>query len=127
MMLTGTNPNVALGHRIRELSLNDKELELSESNTDEQAWLLSARKDGTVRFAELGIPTVHDEDWRFTSVSPIAKLAFKPVLEPAHHGVTGKALSQFPFPALGAASSSSSTVDSRRSCHPSPSCRQTRR
>ena len=100
MIMTETESNVAAGHRITQLSLNHKAIELSESNADEPAWLLSARKDGVARFAELGLPTLHDEDWRFTNVAPIAKLAFKPVLEPAHHGVTGEALSQFPFTAL---------------------------
>jgi len=94
MIMTETKPNVAAGHRITELSLNHKALELSESNADEPAWLLSARKDGAERFAELGIPTLHDEDWRFTNVAPIARLAFKPVLAPAPHGVTGEALRQ---------------------------------
>ncbi len=30
------------------------------------------------RFSELGYPTTHDEDWRFTSVAPIARTTFTP-------------------------------------------------
>ncbi len=44
------------------------------------AWLLPLRKAGLARFAELGFPTVHDEDWRFTNVAPLAKLPFKPAV-----------------------------------------------
>jgi Fe-S cluster assembly protein SufD len=63
--------------------------------------LLSARKVGRACFAKLGLPTLHDEDWRFTNVAPIAKIVFKPRLEPGRHGVTEKILSRFPFTALG--------------------------
>ncbi len=30
------------------------------------------------RFAELGFPTTHDEDWRFTNMAPISRLDFVP-------------------------------------------------
>ncbi len=29
------------------------------------------------RFAELGFPTTHDEEWRFTNVAPIARTNFR--------------------------------------------------
>src|ERR1017187_9993283 len=29
------------------------------------------------RFSELGFPTTHDEDWRFTSVAPISRTQFE--------------------------------------------------
>jgi Fe-S cluster assembly protein SufD len=32
------------------------------------------REEARQRFSELGFPTTHDEDWRFTSAAPIAKL-----------------------------------------------------
>jgi len=37
------------------------------------------RGDARQRFSELGYPTTHDEDWRFTSVAPIARATFVPV------------------------------------------------
>ena len=43
-----------------------------------QGWLRPTRQAAFARFAELGFPTTHDEDWRFTSVAPIAKTAFVP-------------------------------------------------
>jgi Fe-S cluster assembly protein SufD len=54
-----------------------------ESGPQSPAWLLPLRKAGMARFAELGFPTIHDEDWRFTNVAPLAKLPFKPKAEPA--------------------------------------------
>lgn len=35
------------------------------------------REEARRRFAELGYPTTHDEDWRFTSVAPIARTNFE--------------------------------------------------
>ena len=99
MIISETKPDT-LANRVTEPGLNHKELESSERNTDEPAWLLSARKEGRTCFNELGLPTLHDEDWRFTNVAPIAKMVFKPGLEPGHPGVTEKALSQFPFTTL---------------------------
>ena len=43
------------------------------------AWLQSLRDAAFARFAELGFPTTHNEEWRFTNVSAIARTAFTPV------------------------------------------------
>jgi Fe-S cluster assembly protein SufD len=40
-------------------------------------WLRKLRRDGFARFSELGFPTTHDEDWRFTNISPISRAAFQ--------------------------------------------------
>jgi len=39
-------------------------------------WLRKLREDAFARFCEKGFPTTHDEDWRFTNVSPIARTRF---------------------------------------------------
>jgi Fe-S cluster assembly protein SufD len=39
-------------------------------------WLRKLREDAFARFCETGFPTTHDEDWRFTSVSAIARTPF---------------------------------------------------
>jgi Fe-S cluster assembly protein SufD len=39
-------------------------------------WLRKLREDAFARFCETGFPTTHDEDWRFTNVSAIARAAF---------------------------------------------------
>jgi Fe-S cluster assembly protein SufD len=43
-------------------------------------WLNSIRKDAISRFAELGFPTTRNEEWRFTNISPIAKILFRPAV-----------------------------------------------
>jgi Fe-S cluster assembly protein SufD len=39
-------------------------------------WLREIRTAALARFAELGFPTTHEEEWRFTSVAPIAATPF---------------------------------------------------
>jgi Fe-S cluster assembly protein SufD len=60
-------------------------------------WLFPIRKAGIARFAELGFPTLKDEDWRFTNVAPIARLPFKPVLEHVGAQLEAAALKRFSF------------------------------
>lgn len=64
------------------------------------SWLFPLRKAGIARFAELGFPTLANEDWRFTNVAPIAKLPFKPVFEATLDKLTRESLAQFPFARL---------------------------
>lgn len=66
------------------------------------SWVWSLRRSGISRFTELGFPTLQDEDWRFTNVAPIARLPFKPVLEPARDSLTPAALAGFTFGQLPA-------------------------
>jgi Fe-S cluster assembly protein SufD len=40
-------------------------------------WLRKLRRDAFARFCEVGFPTTHDEDWRFTNVSAIAQTPFR--------------------------------------------------
>jgi Fe-S cluster assembly protein SufD len=40
-------------------------------------WLRELREAAFARFCEVGFPTTHDEDWRFTNVSAIAKTPFE--------------------------------------------------
>ena len=40
------------------------------------AWLKQIREGAIARFAELGFPTMHQEEWRFTSVARIAEQRF---------------------------------------------------
>src|SRR3954469_10926408 len=40
-------------------------------------WLDDLRARGAARFAALGIPTVRDEEWRFTNVAPIGNVDFQ--------------------------------------------------
>jgi Fe-S cluster assembly protein SufD len=40
-------------------------------------WLRKLRRDAFAHVCEVGFPTTHDEDWRFTNVSAIAQTAFR--------------------------------------------------
>ena len=40
-------------------------------------WLRKLRRDAFARFCEVGFPTTHDEDWRFTNVSSIVQTPFR--------------------------------------------------
>src|SRR5438270_11371362 len=73
-----------------------------ENEGGQPSWLLPLRKAGLARFAELGFPTINDEDWRFTNVSPIANLPFKPAFEAARNGLEAEAAARFAFGSLPA-------------------------
>jgi Fe-S cluster assembly protein SufD len=51
--------------------------ELQKRLANQPAWLRKLREDAFARFYEVGFPTTHDEDWRFTNVSEIAKTEFE--------------------------------------------------
>jgi Fe-S cluster assembly protein SufD len=42
------------------------------------AWIRERREQAAARFAQVGYPTVRQEDWRFTNVAPIADAKFAP-------------------------------------------------
>ena len=39
----------------------------------EPGWLTSSRHAALQRFSEIGVPTIRDEDWRFTNLAPLTK------------------------------------------------------
>jgi Fe-S cluster assembly protein SufD len=57
-----------------------------ESSGAPLAWLRALRSEALERANALAVPTTHDEDWRFTDLSPFYKLAFRPAPRP---GVIG--------------------------------------
>jgi Fe-S cluster assembly protein SufD len=73
-----------------------------EEQAKQPAWVFPLRKAGIARFAELGFPTLQQEDWRFTNVAPIAKLPFKPVFHGSPDGLTREAIAEFTFGGLAA-------------------------
>jgi Fe-S cluster assembly protein SufD len=50
----------------------------------EQPWRRKLRDDAFARFCETGFPTTHDEDWRFTNISAIARTPFLLAGTPPH-------------------------------------------
>ncbi len=74
-------------------SINFAEFERS-LNGKRNSWLGYVRKEALARFNELGFPTTRDEKWRFTSVSPIAAVPFKPA-DPRPNLLTISEISRF--------------------------------
>jgi FeS assembly protein SufD len=58
-------------------------------------WLQDLRDRGAAKFAALGFPTTREEEWRFTSVSPIANAEFD--LAPAAPALTEDQLNGFVY------------------------------
>src|SRR5262245_54249532 len=48
----------------------------NESRHADAAWVTGVRRDALRRFRDLGLPTTRDEEWRFTSIAPIAETPF---------------------------------------------------
>jgi Fe-S cluster assembly protein SufD len=57
-------------------------------NGESNSQIHSLRRQAMDQFQTIGFPTTRNEEWRFTSVAPIAKTEFKPVLQFASTGVT---------------------------------------
>ncbi|HXC34757.1 MAG TPA: SufD family Fe-S cluster assembly protein, partial [Candidatus Acidoferrales bacterium] len=86
-------------------SKNSSELRIIETfrRTDpagQPKWLSSLRNAGIGAFAELGFPTLRDEDWRFTNIAPIAALPFEPARAAAVNGAESSLLGQAVFSGL---------------------------
>lgn len=45
--------------------------------TEAPDWVQELRRRGAAQFEARGYPTVHDEDWKYTDVTPIARGTFK--------------------------------------------------
>lgn len=66
------------------------------STATEPTWVGALRQRGAERFAAHGWPTTKNEDWKYTSVTPIAEGGF--VVPPATaHGVTAAAIAPYLF------------------------------
>ncbi len=50
-------------------------------------WIASLRRDAIERFADHGLPTSRDEDWKYTSVAPLARRPFVLVAPKAYASV----------------------------------------
>jgi Fe-S cluster assembly protein SufD len=69
----------------------------SERPGNEQPWLRRLRRDALQRFAELGFPSTHLEEWKQTNVAPLAKIPFRLAAD-GHAGVAPAALARVTFP-----------------------------
>src|SRR6266699_6169331 len=90
------------GPAMKENDPHLEKFEWFETQPKQPSWLFPLRKAGLARFAELGFPTLQQEDWRFTNVAPIARLPFKPVFQPSRDGAAAAAGRKFSFGTLSA-------------------------
>jgi len=74
-----------------------RKFEKFEREPTQPSWVFPLRKAGIARFAELGFPTLKDEDWRFTNVAPIAKLPFLPAFSASQNGWSADDIRKFTF------------------------------
>jgi Fe-S cluster assembly protein SufD len=79
-----------------------EQFERAHLESKQPSWVFPLRKAAMSHFAELGFPTINDEDWRFTNVAPIAQLPFKPSLEYVRNGLTSAQLAKESFSSLKA-------------------------
>src|SRR5690242_6965661 len=47
----------------------------------EPAWLQAMRKTAFDHFADLGFPTTHHEEWKYTSLAPMTRIQFRPAAD----------------------------------------------
>jgi Fe-S cluster assembly protein SufD len=87
---------------MKETEPHLEQFERFENEEKHPSWVFPLRKAGMARFAEQGFPTINDEDWRFTNVSPIAKLPFKPAFSPNRDGIGSQTIADFSFGQLAA-------------------------
>jgi Fe-S cluster assembly protein SufD len=82
-----------------ELDLYRTTFESLETNRPlgEPAWLRALRREGLKRFETRGFPTTRDEDWKYTSVSALARTPFRRPIERDIRGVTPAAVSGLLF------------------------------
>ncbi|MGH7962072.1 MAG: Fe-S cluster assembly protein SufD [Candidatus Binatia bacterium] len=57
----------------------------------EPSWLRQLRQSAISRFVELGFPTIRHEEWKYTSVAPIARSRFQPAAS-ERNGLTAQTL-----------------------------------
>jgi Fe-S cluster assembly protein SufD len=67
-----------------------------------QAWTQPLRQAAIARFAELGFPTIRDEEWKYTNVAPITRVPFQ-LAQRATYDVASEALAASSLPKLGGA------------------------
>ncbi len=64
------------------------------------AWLQTKRREAIQTFARLGFPTVRDEEWKYTDITPAANLVATPIFHFELNGAAAQVQTQLPFQAL---------------------------
>ncbi len=61
------------------------------------SWLAQKRREALSTFARLGFPTVRDEEWKYTDITPAAYLAVTPVFRFELNGAAANLQNALPF------------------------------
>jgi Fe-S cluster assembly protein SufD len=68
-----------------------------ESEHPASPWLSQRRREAIERFSDLGFPTVRDEEWKYTDITPAANLAVTPIFKPHLNGAATQIAQALPF------------------------------
>jgi Fe-S cluster assembly protein SufD len=66
----------------------------------EPAWLTATREAALACFSETGLPTVKDEDWRFTNLAAATNFSFEPVSRSVRSRILQETLARLPLAGL---------------------------
>jgi Fe-S cluster assembly protein SufD len=64
-------------------------------NGESKSSLHQLRREAMGKFSDAGFPTTRHEEWKYTNITPITKIDFKPVLEYDGQGITQDQLNRF--------------------------------
>jgi Fe-S cluster assembly protein SufD len=56
-------------------------LQLNAAGSEKDSWMQRLRENAMDRFEGLGFPAVSDEEWKYTNVAPLARVAFSPNID----------------------------------------------
>lgn len=86
----------SIDQNIRWYEENFEQFEQS-LNGEKSTWLHELRRAAISKFTETGFPTTRQEEWRFTNITPIAKINFQPMLHYDRSGLTYNDIMPFTF------------------------------
>jgi Fe-S cluster assembly protein SufD len=66
---------------------------------DSPSWIHQIRRQAIERFGELGFPTTHQEEWKYTNVAPLVRIPFQPAGEQGN-GLSAEELARSPLAGL---------------------------
>jgi Fe-S cluster assembly protein SufD len=66
-------------------------------NGESKSSLHQLRREAMGKFSDSGFPTTRHEEWKYTNITPITKIDFKPVLQYEGQGIAQGQLRQFSF------------------------------
>jgi Fe-S cluster assembly protein SufD len=88
------NEQAAPAGDYRKFFLTDFELFEKNLNGNSKSPIHSMRRSAMEYFSELGFPTTHDEEWRFTNITPIARMKFTQLINPGKVNVSNEKLNK---------------------------------